>query len=106
MLEIGYTRCGDYLLPNIKLQEPPPTEPEPLGRYARMRRAHLREHQPILYNQLLLSGRLFPHLRETDETAQERRKHGVSEEIILDELVYEWQTNRTSIWCPVYLYCF
>ena len=88
-MNISYTLRGDYLLPDIKLQEPLPIQPEPLGRYARMRRAYLKMHRPIYYNQLLLSERLFPHLREMDETAQERRQRGVLEEVILDELVYE-----------------
>lgn len=90
-MEITYTCVGDYLLPDISLQEKPPPDGygEPLGRYARMRRAYLREHRTIFYNSLLLSERLYPHLREIDEIANEQRKRGVSEEIILDELVYE-----------------
>ena len=88
-MNISYTPRGDYLLPNIRLKEPPPVESEPFGRYSRMRRAYLKTHRPIYYNQLLLSERLFPHLREMDETAQERWQRGVSEEVILDELVYE-----------------
>ena len=89
MPEISYTLCGDFYLPNIKLKEPPPEVAEPLGRYARMRRAFLRDYRTITYNTLLLSERLFPHLRDMDETARERRERGVSEEIILSELVYE-----------------
>ena len=89
MQNITYTPRGDYLLPDIRLKEPPLIEPEPLGKYAPIRRAYLKTHRPIYYNQLLLSERLFPLLREMDETAQERRERGVSEEIILDELVYE-----------------
>ena len=30
------------------------------------------EHRPILYNQMLLSEKLYPHLIEIDETAQSR----------------------------------
>ena len=88
-MEITYTRVGDYLLPNIALNEPPPGMAEPLGRYGRMRRAFLREHRTIFYNSLLLSEKLFPHLRDVDETANERRQRGVAEEIILSELVYD-----------------
>jgi hypothetical protein len=91
MAKITYTPCGDYLIPDIVLQEKPPPDGygEPLGRYARMRRAYLREHRKILYNTLLLSERLFPHLRDVDVIANERRSLGVSEEVILNELVYE-----------------
>ena len=89
MQTITYSRVGDYLLPDIVLNEPPRELTEPLGRYGRMRRAFLKEHRAIFYNTLLLSERLFPHLREVDETAYERRERGVSEEVILNELVYE-----------------
>ena len=89
-MEILYEHRGDYLLPCIAFREhPPPETAEPLGRYARMRRTYLKEHRTAFYNTLLLSERLFPHLREVDETAQERRERGVSEEVILAELVYE-----------------
>jgi len=89
-MEITYTRVGDYLLPDITLQEKqPPDGGEPLGRYARMRRAFLKEHRTITYNTLLLSERLFPHLRDVDEIAYARRERGVAEEIILAELVYD-----------------
>ena len=44
----------------------------PLGKYGRMRKTYLKEHRPILYNQMLLSEKLYPHLIEIDETAQSR----------------------------------
>ena len=37
-----------------------------------MRKSYLKEHRPILYNQLLMSEKLYPHLLEIDRTAQER----------------------------------
>ena len=36
-----------------------------------MRKAYLKEHRPILYNQLLMSEKLYPHLLEIDETRTE-----------------------------------
>ena len=91
-MEITYTLVGDYYLPDIRLNEPPPETVNPLGRYARMRRAYLREHKPILYNQLLLSEKLYPHLREIDDAAQTRltviADREIAHEIILAELVY------------------
>ena len=43
-----------------------------MGKYGRMRKTYLKEHRPILYNQMLLSEKLYPHLLEIDETAQSR----------------------------------
>ena len=89
---ITYCRVGDYLLPNIILNEPPREMTEPLGRYGRMHKTHLREHRPILYNQLLLSERLYPLCREVDEAAAHRSANitdrETAHEIILSELVY------------------
>ena len=69
MDELKYRQNGDYLLPDIRLSE---TEEQPLGKYGRMRKDYLKEHRPILFNQLLLSEKLYPHLREIDETAHRR----------------------------------
>ncbi|MCL2853171.1 MAG: TnpV protein [Defluviitaleaceae bacterium] len=66
---ITYTQVGDYLLPDLILSEPPPEAAQPLGRYARMRKAFLKDHRTITYNSMLLKETLFPHLRETEEAA-------------------------------------
>ena len=64
-----YIQNGDYLIPDLKLSQQPE---KPLGKYGRTRKAYLKEHRPILYNQLLMSEKLYPHLIEIDRTAQER----------------------------------
>lgn len=66
---LTYTMNGDYQIPDLKLTEQPE---KPLGKYGRMRKAYLKEHRPILYNQLMMSEKLYPHLLEIDETAQSR----------------------------------
>ena len=66
---LTYTRNGDYLIPDLKLTEQPP---KPLGKYGRLRKAYLKEHRPLIYNQLLMTEKLYPHLLEIDETAQSR----------------------------------
>ena len=75
---LTYTRNGDYLIPNLKLDEQPE---KPLGKYGRMRRAYLKENRPLLYNQLLLNGTLYPHLLEIEETANQRL------ELIMNQLL-------------------
>ena len=89
-MEITYTRAGDYLLPDIKLSDPP--DAPPLGRYGMLHKAYLKEHKSILYSQLLLSERLYPLCREVDEAAATRLAtipdREVAHEIILSELVY------------------
>lgn len=69
MNEMTYRQNGDYFIPNLELTE---TEAKPLGKYGRMRRAYLEQNNKILYNDLILTEKLFPHLREIDETATRR----------------------------------
>lgn len=64
-----YIQNGDYQIPDLKLSEQPT---KPLSKYGRMRKTYLKEHRPILYNQLLMSEKLYPHLLEIDRTANSR----------------------------------
>ena len=47
-------------------------EQKPLGKYGRMRRAFLQENNTLLYNHLILTEKLYPHLWEIQETATAR----------------------------------
>lgn len=69
MKALTYIRVGDYYIPNLKLAEQPD---RPIGKYGRMRQRYLKEYRPVLYNSLLLSEKLYPHLLEIDEAANER----------------------------------
>lgn len=72
MPEITYTRVGDYFMPDIILAEPPKELTDPITKYGAMRRSFLKEYHPITYSQLVLSERLFPHLREVQVEAYRR----------------------------------
>ena len=68
-MKLTYRRCGDYYLPNIGV---PVEDTRPLGKYGRMRFRYLQEHRPVLFNQMLLSGKLMIHLHSIDDACQER----------------------------------
>ena len=64
-----YTQVGDVLLPNLTIGE---DGQQPIGKYGRMRKHYLKEQHPVLYSELLLSGKLYPHLLEIDEACDGR----------------------------------
>lgn len=64
---LTYTKNGDYLIPDLKLEDT-----KPLGRYGRMRRDYLKEHRPVLFNAMMVSGKLYPHLNEIEQTMNRR----------------------------------
>ena len=64
---LTYTRAGDYEIPNIAL-----SQTGSIGHYGRLRREYLREYRPVIFNTLVLSERLFPHLQEIERQAHDR----------------------------------
>ncbi|MDD3339493.1 MAG: TnpV protein [Lachnospiraceae bacterium] len=68
-MKLEYIQNGDYLIPNLVLSEQPT---QPIGKYGRMRKTYLQEHRPALFSSLLLSEKLYSHLLEIDQTANER----------------------------------
>ena len=60
---------NNHEIPVIGLSE---AATENLGKYGRMRRQYLQAHRPGLYNSLLMSGTLYAHLLEIDQTARKR----------------------------------
>ena len=87
-MNITYTQNGDYLIPNIVIRKT-----KPLGHYGRLRKAYLEMHRPILFNELVLSDKLFEHCAEIDEAARNRmelivrslaEQNGVTEQLKAD----------------------
>ena len=72
---VTYSTVGDYLLPNLTL----PQQEKALGKYGRLRRTYLMKHRPVLYNSMLLSGTLHPHLLEVEQTAESRMQQTMQE---------------------------
>ena len=76
MSQLSYIKNGDYLIPNLSLSQ---QEQQPLGKYGRMRKQYLQEHRPVLWNTMILSEKLYPHLREVDQTANQRMEQMMEE---------------------------
>ena len=72
---VTYSTVGDYLLPNLTLNQPR----KPLGKYGRLRRTYLKDHRPVLYNTMLLNGTLYPHLMELEQTAESQMQQMMTE---------------------------
>ena len=97
---LTYTKNGDYLIPELKLEET-----KPLGRYGRMRRDYLKEHRPVLFNAMMVNGKLYPHLNEIEQTMNRRLEQmmpelmqaaGVTEELKARDQM-EWVHRMNAI---------
>ena len=83
-MEMQYIRVGDYFIPDLE----PPEEPRSIGKWGRMHREYLKEHKPIQYNCLLLSGKLWTYLADLNEQAQDRLER-IIEQMKTDEGISE-----------------
>ena len=100
---LDYTLVNDHYLPNLTVAAL--TEQHPIGRWGRLHKRYLKEHYPIRYNQLLLSGELGSYLAKLDKQAEEQlaltvrqmqEAEGVTEALkAADQL--EWVRRMNSI---------
>ena len=98
---IHYTMHGDYYFPDISASD----SHTDIGHYGRMRKAYLEEQRPVLYTRLILSGKLYDHLAETDQVCRDRMKRmiaqlaeaeGINEQLkVSDQL--GWISQMSSI---------
>ena len=92
--ELGYLQTGDYFIPDLKL----PQENRSIGKYGRMHRDYLQEHNPIRFDDLVLEGKLWTYLADLNEQAQNRLQMIIrqmqEEESVNDEL----KENNQMAW--------
>ena len=98
---IDYVLVGDYYIPVLKL----PKEERPIGKYGRIHRDYLRENNPILFNDLVLSCQIWTYLADINEQAKEKlrviicqmqKAESVTEKMKEDNQ-WEWIRKMNSI---------
>ena len=82
---IEYTKVGDYYMPNLVLEK---EEKIILNKYGRLRLKFLKENKKAEYTIMFVNGTLNKHLKEIQQTAQERI------DIIIEQL--KQQNNLTE----------
>ena len=66
---IEYTKIGDYYMPNLVLEK---EEKITLNKYGRLRLKFLKENKKTEYTIMFINGTLNNHLKEIQETAEEK----------------------------------
>ena len=115
-MSISYTKIGDYLLPNLKLED---KERYNIGKYGLLKLEYLKKNKRGLYTELLMKDKLNEYLHDIDITVNNRINNlilllvekeninenlkqsdqflwigkmnnikNIAEEIVLDELIY------------------
>ncbi len=99
---IEYRRVGDYYIPNLTMKQ---EEKITLNKYGRLRLKYLKEHKKAEYIIMFIDGVLNKHLKEIQETAQNRvdliieelkAKSGLTEEMKNTDMLY-WVGTMNAI---------
>ena len=93
-MNINYIRVGDYFIPDLTL----PEEIRPSGKWGRMHRDYLREHKPIQYNCLLLSGELWTYLADLNEQAQDRLERMIDRMKAVEGITEALKASDPMVW--------
>lgn len=91
---IRYILKGDVYLPDLEL----PEESRPIGRWGRLHKAYLKNHRPILYQSLLLSGKLYTVLADLNEQATERCSCMIRQMAEAEGITEELKANDPMRW--------
>ena len=103
MSKITYRQVGDYLIPNLKLL--PEEERVTLGKWGMMHKSYLEKHKKVLFNSLLMQGKLYQHCAKVEKQAQQmfdtlveqmKEREGVNEQL-KEENQLEWVRRMQSI---------
>ena len=92
--ELGYLQTGDYFIPDLKL----PQENRSIGKYGRMHRDYLQEHNPIRFDDLVLEGKLWTYLADLNEQTQNRLQLIIRQMQEAESVNDELKENNQMAW--------
>ena len=91
---IEYILAGDYYIPDLKL----PNEERPIGKYGRMHREYLKEHNPMMFNDLVLEGQLWIYLADLNEQAQSHLKCIIEQMKVAEGVTEDLKVSDQMAW--------
>ena len=92
--KLGYLKVGDYFIPDLKL----PQENRSIGKYGRMHRDYLQEHNPIRFDDLVLEGKFWTYLADLNKQAQNRLQLIIRQMQEEESVNNELKENNQKAW--------
>lgn len=95
-MKITYTKCGDYLLPNLTLK---PSKQENLNKYGLMKLDYLKKNKYVLYQQLLMQDKLYDYLFSVSKEVEDKVNYLINEMVKSDDNINkELKTTNQMLW--------
>lgn len=94
-MELEYEKVGDYYFPKMLMKEQPE---ESLTKYGLMRKTYLQEHKPVVYEVMIMAGKLKTHCLEVQKAADERMEVLVSQMAKKENVNEKLKANNQMLW--------
>mgnify|MGYP000168818491 FL=1 len=94
-MNISYTKNGDYLLPNLILEN---KKQYNIGKYGLLRLNYIKKYKLGLYFDLLASDKLNEYLHNIDTIVMEKVQKLIKELTEKENITEELKSNNQMIW--------
>ena len=94
-MNISYTKQGDYLLPNLKLED---KERFNIGKYGLLRLEYIKKYKLGLYFDLLVNDNLNEYLHNIDTTVMEKVQKLIKELAEKESINEQLKENNQMLW--------
>ena len=94
-MSISYTRIGDYLLPDLKLED---KERYNIGKYGLLKLEYLKKNKRVLYTELLMKDKLNEYLNDIDITLIDKEQSLIKELVEKENITEELKSSSQMLW--------
>ncbi len=94
-MNISYERLGDYLLPNLKIED---KERFNIGKYGLLKLDYLKKNKKALYTELLMKDKLNEYLHGIDTTLMEMEQKLIRELAEKENITEELKSSNQILW--------
>ena len=95
IMSISYTKIGDYLLPDLRLEN---KERFNIEKYGLLKLEYLKKNKRGLYTELLMKDQLNEYLRDVDINLMEKEQSLIKELAEKENITEELKSSNQMLW--------
>ena len=94
-MNISYTKNGDYLLPDLKLED---KERFNIGKYGLLKLEYLKKNKRVVYIELLMKDKLNEYLHDIDINLMDKEQKLIKELAEKENVTEELKSSNQMLW--------
>ena len=94
-MSISYTKVGDYLLPDLRLED---KERFNIVKYGLLKLEYLKKNKRGVYTELIMKDKLNEYLHDIDITLMEKEQSLIKELAEKENITEELKNNNQMLW--------